>query len=290
MKNFIRTFSLAAFALFLLSSCDLENREDRISDGNARVNVYLIDAPAAYDEVWIEVLGVQILTKGNDESNESAWINLPYEKNEQKINLLALTGGNSEHLGQTEVPAGAISQIRLLLGDDNYIIQNGRKIDLKTPSAQQSGLKLKVDKPLAAGVSYDLVIDFDASRSIVRAGNSGQFILKPVLRVVAEELATVEGTVLPLEAGPVRVWAILNQDTLGTFTDDDGLFILRGLRGGTYNFSFVPNNEEFEDFLLPEVNLTVGQTTKLGTIPLEKASEEEPDEEDDEEEDDENEG
>lgn len=275
MKCLIKSFSLAAIAVLLFSSCDLENREERISDGHAKVNVFLIDAPASYDEVWIEVLGVQILTKGNDESNESAWINLPYKKEEQKINLLALTGGNSEHLGGVEVPAGAISQIRLMLGDDNYIIQNGVRSDLKTPSAQQSGLKLKVDKPLDAGVSYDIVIDFDASKSIVKAGNSGLFILKPVLRVVAEELATVEGTVLPLEAGPVSVSAILDQDTVGTFTDDNGLFILRGLKGGNYNFWFVPNSEDFEGLLLEEISIPVGETTKFDPITLEEASEEE---------------
>lgn len=258
----------------------MDSKEGRISDGHARVNVFLIDAPASYDEVWIEVLAVQILTKGNDESNESAWINLPYEKNEQKINLLSLTGGNSEHLGEVEVPAGSISQIRLLLGEDNYIIQNGQRKDLKTPSAQQSGLKLKVDKPLTAGVSYDLVIDFDASKSIVKAGNSGLYILKPVLRVVAEELATVEGTVLPLEAGPVRVSAIMEKDTVGTFTDENGLFVLRGLKGGTYTFWFVPNAEGFEDFLLEEIPLTTGQTTKLEPITLEEVPEENPEEED----------
>ena len=283
MKYFINYLALASFVLILFSSCDIDSKEEGISDGHARLNVFLIDAPAAYDEVWVEVLEVQILMKGNEESNESAWINLPYEKNDQKINLLALTGGNSEHLGEVEIPAGTISQIRLLLGDDNYIIQNGQRINLKTPSAQQSGLKLKVDKPLSAGVSYDLIIDFDASRSIVRAGNSGLYILKPVLRVVAEELATVEGTVLPLVAGPVRVSAILDQDTVGTFTDENGLFILRGLRGGNYNFWFVPNSEDFEEFLLEDITLPVGQTTKLELITLDEAAEEEPEEEDENE-------
>jgi hypothetical protein len=283
MKYFVKTLSLALFSLFLFSACDLENKDEVIKDGHAKVNVFLIDAPADYDEVWVEVLAVQILSKGVEESNESAWINLPYEKNDQKINLLSLTGGNSEYLGEVEVPAGAISQIRLLLGEDNYIMQNGKRLDLKTPSAQQSGLKLKVDKPLSAGVSYDLVIDFDASKSIVKAGNSGLFILKPVLRVVAEELATVEGTVLPLEAGPVRVSAILDQDTVGAFTDENGLFVLRGLKGGTYNFWFVPNTEDFDDFLLEDMSLTAGETTKLEVVTLEEAVEEEVESEEEDE-------
>lgn len=273
MKYFVRSLCLALVTFFFLSACDMERNEDRIRDGHARVNVYLIDAPAAYDEVWVEILEVKFLMKGDNESNESAWINLPYEANDNKINLLSLTGGNSEHLGEIEVPAGEISQIRMVLGDDNYIMQNGQRLDLKTPSAQQSGLKLKVDKPLEAGVAYDLVIDFDASRSIVKAGNSGQYILKPVLRVVAEELATVEGTVLPLEAGPVRVSAILGQDTIGTFTDDNGFFLFRGIRGGTYNFWFLPQ-EGYLDSLIQNISVPVGPVTRLEPIILSEAPEE----------------
>lgn len=274
MKNLIKSFFLGLAAILVATSCDME-RDESIAEGNAKVNIFLIDAPADYDEVWVEVLGVEILPKGGNESNESAWINLPYEKNDQKINLLSLTGGASEHLGEVEVPAGEISQIRLLLGDDNYIMQNGQRLELKTPSAQQSGLKLKVDKPLNPGISYDLVIDFDASRSIVKAGNSGQYILKPVLRVVAEESATIEGTVLPLEAGPVVVSAIIEEDSVGTFADDNGLFVIRGLRGGNYTLVFTPN-EGYQEKVVEDIITELGQVTKLDLVELEEVVEEQP--------------
>lgn len=254
-------------------ACDSLDRDESISEGMARVNVFLVDAPAAFDEVWVEVVAVEILPKGGREENESAWLNLPYERNNGKINLLTLTGGNSENLGAIEVPAGEISQIRLILGNDNYIISNGQRLNLTTPSAQQSGLKLKVDKPIQAGISYDLVIDFDVARSIVRAGNSGQFILRPVLRVVAEALATLEGTVLPLEAGPVSVQAILGQDTVGTFTNENGIFVMRGLREGTYNVLLTPN-EDFEPLLLEGLVLTAGETKRLEPEQLIPATEE----------------
>lgn len=276
MKNLIKSFFLGLAAILVATSCDMEGDES-IAEGNAKVNIFLIDAPADYDEVWVEVLGVEILPKGGNESNESAWINLPYEKNDQKINLLSLTGGASEHLGEVEVPAGEISQIRLLLGDDNYIMQNGQRLELKTPSAQQSGLKLKVDKPLNPGISYDLVIDFDASRSIVKAGNSGQYILKPVLRVVAEASATIEGTVLPLEAGPVIVSAIIEEDSVGTFADDNGLFVIRGLRGGNYTLVFTPN-EGYQEKVVEDIITELGQVTKLDLVELEEVVEEEPEE------------
>jgi hypothetical protein len=275
MRNYIKSVFLALFAVTFAASCDMEgNSDSSIKAGHAKVNFYLIDAPANYDEVWIEVLSVEVLMKGNNEENGSAWINLPYEGEDQKINLLSLTGGNSEHLGELEVPAGEISQIRLILGEDNYLMQGGKRLDLKTPSAQQSGLKLKVDKPLNEGISYDLVIDFDASKSIVKAGNSGLYILKPVLRVIAEESATIEGTVLPLEAGPVVVSAIIDQDSVGTFADENGKFVIRGLKAGDYTLVFTPN-EDYQEKTLDEVPTQLGQVKNVGLVTLDEAVEEE---------------
>lgn len=279
MKTKLKTLNavlLAVLAVFAFS-CSMEDDSANISEGMAKVNVFLVDAPADYDAVWVEVLAVEILPKGENENNGSAWINLANEASDDNmINLLELTGGNSAHLGEIEVPAGEISQIRLILGDNNYLVQGERQIDLKTPSAQQSGLKLKVDKPLQAGIAYDIVIDFDAGRSIVRAGNSGLYILKPVLRVVAEESATIEGAVLPLEAGPVNVAAIIGEDTVSTFTSDNGSFMIRGLRAGNYSLLVVPN-EEYQELLVEDVETTLGQVTNVGTIELELVPEDDGD-------------
>jgi hypothetical protein len=282
MKNFIKSVFFGLITVILATSCDLENNSDTtMKAGHAKVNFYLIDAPADYDEVWIDVLSVEVLMKGDQEDNGSAWINLPYESNEQKINLLSLTGGNSEYLGELEIPAGEISQIRLILGEDNYLVQGGNRLDLKTPSAQQSGLKLKVDKPLNEGIAYDLVIDFDASRSIVKAGNSGQYILKPVLRVIAEESATIEGTVLPLEAGPVTVSAVIDQDSVGTFADDSGKFVIRGLKAGNYKLIFTPN-EGFQEQIREDITTELGEVNNIGLVELDEAIEEEPEQNEEE--------
>jgi hypothetical protein len=282
MKNFINSVFFGLISVFLATSCDLESNSDTsIKAGHAKVSFYLIDAPADYDEVWIDVVSIEVLMKGDQEDNGSAWINLPYESDEQKINLLSLTGGNSEYLGELEIPAGEISQIRLILGEDNYLVQGGNRLDLKTPSAQQSGLKLKVDKPLNEGIAYDLVIDFDASRSIVKAGNSGQYILKPVLRVIAEESATIEGTVLPLEAGPVTVSALIDQDSVGTFTDDNGKFVIRGLKSGNYKLIFTPN-EGFQEKIKEDITTELGKVNNIGLVELDEVPEEEPEQNEEE--------
>ncbi|GAB3653266.1 hypothetical protein GCM10028791_23320 [Echinicola sediminis] len=269
MRSFnYKSWPLALFVLLLLASCD--NEVSKEMGGTARVNVSLIDAPAEYDAFWVEVLGVEILTKGEDESDDSAWISIPHDSDEHHLNLLSLVGGNHASIGSREIPAGEISQIRLLLGEDNFLVIDGEEIPLKTPSAQQSGLKLKLNQELMAGIQYDLVIDFDAAKSIVKAGNSGQYILKPVLRVVAEESASLEGQVLPVDADPI-VYGIINEDTVSTFTDESGAFALRGLISGEYTLIIDPN-ENYEGDTIYNILTKKGDITILEPIELEMKS------------------
>ncbi|GGF34129.1 hypothetical protein GCM10011339_22940 [Echinicola rosea] len=235
-------------------------------EGTATVNVSLVDAPADYDEVWIEVLGVELLP-GDEEEDGDGWVYIPYDEEDTHINLLSLVNGNEAYIGSEEISAGSISKLRLVLGDDNYLVINGEETPLTTPSAQQSGLKLQLDQELMAGIQYDLVIDFDAAKSIVKAGNSGQYILKPVLRVVAEQSASIEGKVLPVEAHPV-IYGIINEDTVSTFADESGSFALRGLAEGDYTIIFDPT-EEYEADTLYSVPTLDGEITVLDPVELE---------------------
>jgi hypothetical protein len=69
---------------------------------------------------------------------------------------LDFTNGLDTLLGSTVLPAGKISQMRLVLGSRNTVNIDGTISDLKTPSAQQSGLKFKIDATLKAGITYDV--------------------------------------------------------------------------------------------------------------------------------------
>ena len=258
--------------VFMASSC---TDQDGISSGHAQLNVLLVDAPADYEEVWVEVLAVEVLPNDRKEDEGSAWISIPYqpEGDNRKVNLLSLVGDQVLFVGSKEVPAGKLGQIRLILGDDNYLVKNGVRHDLTTPSAQQSGLKLKVNKELQAGIQYDMMLDFDADRSIVKAGNSGKYILKPVIRVITEASASIRGKVLPVLANDpgILVYGIIGQDTVSTFTDANGVFMLRGLNDGTYKVSILPK-APYEVKVIDSVPTEKGKVTDLGEIELATSS------------------
>lgn len=235
-------FKSLALCMILLANfaCDIN---DSPESGQARVNFYLVDAPADYDEVWIEVLALRVKSDHQDSEmteDEDTWNEITFEGS-RYINLLDLTGGNSLLLGTEDFPEGEIDQIRLILGEDNYLMKDGERFELKTPSAQQSGLKIKIDQEIEGGNTYNLIIDFDAAKSIVEAGNSGNIILKPVLRAYLEQSQGVQGQVLPIEAQPVKVTVSANGIDVNTFTDENGNYVVQGIEPGTYDLTFTPN-------------------------------------------------
>lgn len=239
--------------------------------GTGTLKVSLTDAPANYEQVNIEVLQVLVNKDGDSEDTTgTGWEAIMSDS--IVVNLLDYQNGATLELGEAELEAGRYNQIRLLLGDDNNVVVSGETIPLKTPSAQQSGYKLNVQADVEAGQVYDLVIDFDASQSIVQTGNGG-YILKPVLRTVnLQEQGSISGTVLPLEAEPF-VYAIMNEDTVGTQTDDEGFFRLVGLNEGTYNVLIEPTSEAYADSLIEGIELDDGEQYAFEeTIQLESAA------------------
>lgn len=229
----------------------------------SRLEVALTDSPGDYEEVNIDIQGVEVHRA--DGNQNSGWVAL--DINEGVYDILKLTNGLDTLLGAVDLPSGRVSQIRLLLGANNTLKVAGEMKPLSTPSGQQSGLKLNVQTDLTGGVTYRITLDFDAARSIVAKGN-GDYSLKPVIRAVTEATSgAIKGQIAPVEATPA-VFAILGSDTVGTaFPDSVGYFMLRGIAPGTYKVTFEPKvgylKQEKTD-----VAVTIGNATDLGLIQI----------------------
>lgn len=239
--------------------------------GKAQMNVNLTDAPANYQEVNIDVQGLRIhYTPSSDDtvSADGEWIDLPVDP--MKVNLLELTNGVDTLLTSAELDPGSYKELRLILGDDNTVMVDSMIQDLKVPSGQQSGYKIKFKTELEAGEELDVTIDFDAARSVHKAGKSGKYILKPVLKAFTEDgddAGSITGIVEPSDAEP-NVFAILDGDTTGTQPDEDGGFLLQGLEAGQYDLSIEPTNDQYSDTTLTDVSVEEGDETDVGTITL----------------------
>jgi hypothetical protein len=116
-----------------------------------------------------------------------------------------------------------------------------------------------------------VILDFDAAKSIVKAGNSGKYILKPTIRTTLEaQGGSIKGFVLP-DSLTTEVLAIQGPDTIAsTFSGSNGGYLIRGLVAGTYSLSFIPNDTTFIDELKSGIVVTTGNVTVVDTVHLHK--------------------
>lgn len=206
------------------------------------------DAPACgYDQVNVTLQKVRVHQSATAADTDSGWSEVVLTP-EKRVDLLTLTNGVLEELGQTSLPAGKYTQLRLVLADNtpaaplanSVVPTGGAETALDTPSAAQSGLKLNVDIDVPAGQLADFVIDFDACKSVVRRGNSGRFNLKPVIRVIprlADAGLRVVGYVAPAIANTAtQVSLQLNGVPVkATVPDASGTFVLYPVPVGSYD-------------------------------------------------------
>lgn len=263
--NYVVMTTFAILTAFFLVSCDKNNDTDNDNNTNgekATIHVMLTDAPALYEQVNIEVIEVQL------HSEAEGWISVPMA-NSGIFNLLELSNGIDTLLGTCEIPEGTISQVRLILGENNSVVVDGETYPLTVPSGSTSGLKLNVHEEIEAGVTYTFWLDFDAAQSIHQTGN-GKYILKPVLRLYTETASgSIEGYVFPAEALPL-VTAFNATDTLTAIPDSLGYYKISGVPVGTYLVDFTSELDSlpYTTQTVVDVQVVNGETSQLETITL----------------------
>ncbi len=152
----------------------------------------LTDAPACgFDTVNVTIQKVRVHQSGSANDSDNGWSEIVLSP-VMRVNLLDLTNGVLKELGQTSLPTGKYTQLRLVLADNdsayplaNSVLPTGKsEVALQTPGGQQSGVKTNIDINVEAGKTADFVLDFDACKSVVVAGGSEKYLLKPVLTVM----------------------------------------------------------------------------------------------------------
>jgi hypothetical protein len=141
---------------------------------------------------------------------------------------------------------------------------DGSAVALSTPSAQQSGLKLNVDVNIQPGQLGELVLDFDPCQSVVKAGKSGRYNLKPVIRAHVNPANDIEGYTLPGAVVSAQQGGV---GIKSTTADDRGRFVLWPVGMGTYDV--VITRTDRTNAVLAGVQVTGGQTVvSTATTPL----------------------
>lgn len=173
-----------------LNSCnkDDDNNDEDLNptiDFNVSLKSSNSSKTVAYDSINLEILQISIHTS-SDTGTTSGWFDLA--TNVGIYDLLDFVNNDTIIAYDSIFEVRSVSQIRLLLGENNTISEDGIIYDLETPSAQTSGIKVQIHTTFIPGESYKVVLDFDSDHSIINTGN-GKYKLKPVINttIVQEE-------------------------------------------------------------------------------------------------------
>jgi hypothetical protein len=212
-----------------------------------------------YQAVYVTIARVEVHHDGDGSWETVAEPNKTY-------NLLDLVNGVRETLGIATLATGHYTQMRLIIGETaeahglnilstlhpyaNYIINRDDDIhELKVSSGTNTGLKIVNGFDINENQTTELILDFDAMSSVVIAGSSGKYLLKPTVKVInTANYAIVYGTVTSTDTTPLE-GALASAQTAdpnnsdvkdmvvieaGTLADENGEYALFLAPGG-YN-------------------------------------------------------
>jgi hypothetical protein len=273
---------LAIICLMLLVSCGGGGGSGGEAASTGTLSTSLTDAPLTdYDAVAVYITVSQVAA--HKEGGDWQIVSSP----NKTYNLLALINGVRQELGVAVLPAGHYTQVRLILSSDrsdsslnilsrahpypNYFIDgSGESHELKVPSGFQSGIKIVKGFNVTTNQTTDLVLDFDAMRSIVQARNSGKWLLKPTIKVVnTVECAIVEGN-----AGQAGVLVSAQLYNSSTTVPEDKVQVRAATvsdAGGNYklfvepgSYTLVGYKEGYAPYYKQQKIVTTAGSTKVG--------------------------
>jgi Domain of unknown function (DUF4382) len=267
--------ALSASVVSLLAACgggsDYDSTPAPSAAATGTLRVALTDAPACgFDHVYVTVERVRVHQTSSANDNDAGWSEVVLNP-AQRIDLLGLTNGVLAELGQTPLVAGQYKQVRLVLRPNgggtpanSVVPTGGAETALDTPSATQSGLKLIHAFTVAPNTLTDLLLDFDACRSVVRKGNGG-FNLKPVIAVIPRTTTAIVGTVDPALIG-VTVSVQKNGAVVRSTTPNaNGDFVLSGLDPAQSPFDVVFRATSVTTSVVTATPITAGASTRIST-------------------------
>jgi hypothetical protein len=257
---------LAAAMLLLTGACN----KTGTGDGQGRLVIKVTDDPFdinSIESATVTITKVEIRKAGDGVSDGNPFIMLSDDT--MTVNLMDLRNGVTETLLDLDIPEGEYDLVRL------YVEEAGLKLidfpdayNVKVPSGRQTGIKLHINPSInvSGGLTSEMLLDFDLSRSFVLRGNmdhNNGFIFKPCIRV--SNLTTagrIEGMVTDtsdVKIKEAKIW--IAQDTVmaTAFADTLGYYAIIGVPAGTY--SIFANKDGYDTVKFDGIKVIAGNKT-----------------------------
>lgn len=236
-------------AAVILSGCN----KSETTGGPGRLSIKITDDPlniSSVEYAEITISKIEIRKTGTDEGGP--FMELPMDP--VTIDVFQLINGITEELINLEVPQGDYDLVRLYVDEANLKIKDIEEpFNMKVPSGEQTGIKVFINPVIhvEGGISKELILDFDLSKSFVMRGHDAQngFIFKPVIKALNNSTeGRIEGVVIdnsPEKVGIGDAEVTLQkegEEPATTLTDASGHYVFVGLAPGTYSMSATKDN------------------------------------------------
>lgn len=268
----------------LFTACE----KDNVST-TGQLKIRLTDAPFPSDlvaEANVTINKIEIRKKNKGESEgEGGKPFIILSEEEMSFNLLDLTNGITASLVDLEVGVGTYDLVRLYVSEASIVLEDGTEYDLFVPSGAQTGIKvfIKPSIEVVGGLTSDLLLDFDVSKSFVAQGDLNSpdgisgFHFKPVIKASNNSTAgslsgmVTDGLEEPVDGVQV---SIIVADTVYTtsFTDTTGMYAVLGIDAGTYSVEFA--KEGYVSVNVDNVNIVAANVTIQDAVIEEEVIEE----------------
>ena len=269
IKKLFYAISVVAVIL-MFSACSESISPDNNRPG--KLVIKITDAPFPIDLIdsaGVTITKIEIRKAGDGMSDGNPFVVV--SENTMSFNLVELRNGVFESLPEIEIPQGNYDLIRLYVDEASLKIKDGDLYTVKVPSGKQTGIKIFIHPELsiAGGLTTELLLDFDLSRSFVIQGNPMTpagikgFLFKPVIRAVNMSTAgRIEGMVTDTSKVKIKeptVW--IKQDTVVATVIGDtlGHYVLPGVPSGTY--SIFATKENYDTVSYDGLKVTAGNKT-----------------------------
>jgi hypothetical protein len=275
MKKLLFAFFATAV---LISGCNkTETGTTGSNSGPGKLSVKITDDPfniSFVESATVTISKIELRKAGNNDENHFIVIS----ENPVTVDLVDLRNGITTELANLEIPQGSYDLVRLYVDEASLKIKDiTDAFRLKVPSGKQTGIKVFIAPAIIVqgGLTSELLLDFDLSRSFVMRGNMAHsagvngFIFKPCIRATNNTTAgRIEGFVKDQNSVPLhdaKVWVQKDTVFATTFADAAGYYALIGIPAGIWSvfatqtgydtvsvasIEIFPGNKTTQDFIL----------------------------------------
>jgi hypothetical protein len=250
---------------FLFGTCLIYSCEPADSGPKSLINLVLVDNPAKWDSVLVEIEGVEVeLLVGGRESGSQNYY-FEYKTGDKQIRVSDLIAGKGLIIGREELPTGKIIGLSIKMGKNHILYQEKKGYNMPLGDPNNVFVKLATEMDLEDEIAYDIILDLDLEKSIIQKSTSPlAFQLIPFFTVRGGATSgDLVGTISPLTMKPA-IYLIKGLDSISSYPNSSGRYLFK-ITPGMYSVYFDPKDSKYASATVTNLVVENGKTTEVPT-------------------------